>query len=48
MRRLLDPEVRERLSAAARQEVRRYEPRAVAAELQRLYAAVSAAPAAGR
>ena len=46
MRRLLDAALRERLSAAARREVRRYEPRAVAAELQRLYAAVSAAPAA--
>jgi glycosyltransferase involved in cell wall biosynthesis len=43
MRSLLDPALRERLSAAARHEVRRYEPQVVAAELHRLYAAVSAA-----
>jgi glycosyltransferase involved in cell wall biosynthesis len=41
MRRLRDPALRDRLSAAARLEVRRYEPRVVAAELQRLYAAVA-------
>jgi glycosyltransferase involved in cell wall biosynthesis len=40
MRRMLDPQLRDRLSAAARQEVRRYEPDVVAAELQRLYDAV--------
>jgi glycosyltransferase involved in cell wall biosynthesis len=42
MRRLQDPALRERLSAAAREEVRRYEPKIVASDLQRLYAAVSA------
>jgi glycosyltransferase involved in cell wall biosynthesis len=42
MRNLLDASLRERLSAAAREEVRRYEPTIVAADLQRLYAAVSA------
>jgi phosphatidylinositol alpha 1,6-mannosyltransferase len=46
MRSLLNPSLRERLSAAARHEVRRYEPQVVAAELHRLYAAVSAPPAA--
>jgi glycosyltransferase involved in cell wall biosynthesis len=42
MRRLQDPALRERLSAAAREEVRRYEPKIVASDLQRIYAAVSA------
>jgi glycosyltransferase involved in cell wall biosynthesis len=42
MRRLQDPALRERLGAAAREEVRRYEPTIVAADLQRIYAAVSA------
>jgi glycosyltransferase involved in cell wall biosynthesis len=42
MRSLLDASLRERLSTAAREEVRRYEPTIVAADLQRLYAAVSA------
>ena len=37
MRRLLDPRLRDRLSTAAREEVRRYEPHVVAGELQRLY-----------
>jgi glycosyltransferase involved in cell wall biosynthesis len=41
MRRMQDPALRDRLSAAARLELGRYEPRAVAAELQRLYAAVA-------
>jgi glycosyltransferase involved in cell wall biosynthesis len=47
MRRMRDPELRDRLSAAARVAVRRYEPRVVAAELQRLYAAVASARAGG-
>jgi glycosyltransferase involved in cell wall biosynthesis len=41
MCRMQDPALRDRLSAAARLELGRYEPRAVAAELQRLYAAVA-------
>lgn len=44
MRRLLDAELRDRLRAAARDEVRRYEPRTVADELQALYAAIGAGP----
>jgi glycosyltransferase involved in cell wall biosynthesis len=42
MRRMQDPALRDRLSAAARLEVSRYEPGVVAAELQRLYVAVAA------
>jgi glycosyltransferase involved in cell wall biosynthesis len=41
LRRMQDPALRDRLSAAARLEVQRYEPGVVAAELQRLYAAVA-------
>jgi glycosyltransferase involved in cell wall biosynthesis len=42
MHRLRDPLLRERLSGAAREEVRNYAPPVVAAELQRLYATVAA------
>ena len=42
MRRMTDPALRTRLTSAAREEVRRYEPQVVAAELQRLYEAVAA------
>jgi glycosyltransferase involved in cell wall biosynthesis len=41
MLRLRDPRLRDRLSVTAREEVRRYEPHVVAAELQRLYEAVA-------
>ena len=41
MRGVLDRQLRDRLNAAARHELRRYEPTVVAAELQRLYAAVT-------
>ena len=42
MLRIQDPALRHRLAVAARQEVRRYEPDVVAAELQELYSQVTA------
>ena len=42
MRRMLDPDLRDRLSAAARNELGPYSPPVVAAELQRLYERVAA------
>jgi glycosyltransferase involved in cell wall biosynthesis len=42
MTRLHDPQLRARLSAAALEEVRRYEPGVVAAQLHELYDAVAA------
>src|SRR5262249_23564458 len=41
MVRIQDPSLREQLAVAARQEVRRYEPHVVAAELQDLYTTVA-------
>src|SRR5262249_54061989 len=43
MLKLRDPALRARLGSTARQEVRRYEPHAIAAEMQQLYGKVAAA-----
>jgi glycosyltransferase involved in cell wall biosynthesis len=48
MQRMQDPSLRDKLRAAARQEVGRYSPPVVAAELQQLYRRVAAQPRRGR